>query len=179
MAAPQLPDPVKLFLAILWTDPSALESAFDQLCRNWGQFDFVGPDHPFEQTDYYEQEMGSELKRRLVAFDQLVPPEMIGPAKLATNEIEDRLSQMNHRRVNLDIGYLDHNKIVLASCKSAGQKIHLGNGIYADLVARYSHGEYRPFEWTFPDFKEGRYHAELSEIRRRYLAQLKQLRGRT
>ena len=75
--------------------------------------------------------------------------------------------------MNLDIGYLDHNKIVLASVKYAGQKIHLGDGIYADLIARYRGGRYQPFEWTVPDFRDGRYDGELAQIRRTYLNQLR------
>ena len=74
--------------------------------------------------------------------------------------------------VNLDAGYLDHNKIVLASFKGAGQKIYLGNGVWADFIARYSKGRYHPFDWTFPDFKDGRYDLELSQIRAIYRKQI-------
>jgi hypothetical protein len=177
LAKPIPVEPVKLFVAILWSDEKFLQEALDHLREKWGKIDFSGPDHPFDITDYYEPEMGKELKRRLVSFSELVNPESIREAKLICNEIEESLKGNSGRRVNLDIGYLDHNKVVLASAKAAGQKIYLGDGIYADLIARYSKGRYQPFEWTFLDFKNGRYDKELGEIRTKYLGQLRELRA--
>lgn len=174
MARPHAVTPVKLLVAILWTDADALQAAGQELQSVWGAMDFMGVDRPFDRTDYYVEEMGAGLQRRLVAFAELTSPESLRPAKLRCNEIEDRLSTAHGRRVNLDIGYLDHNKIVLASLKYAGQKIHLGDGVYADLIARYKHGRYQPFEWTFPDFRDGRYDGELAQIRGTYLQQLRQ-----
>ncbi len=174
MAKAQDADPVKLFVAVLWARPEALQNAMAELISHWGEIDFSGSDHPFDATDYYEPEMGRDLNRRLVSFLHLVPPESLCQAKHICNEIEDRLSGGKGRLVNLDIGYLDHNKIVLASFKSAGQKIFLGNGVWADLVARYREGKYRPFEWTFPDFRDDRYGTELLRIRWTYLGQIRE-----
>jgi len=120
MARPEQVDPVKLLVAILWSDFKALDPAMEEMQSHWGQIDFVGPDHPFDVTDYYHKEMGAILQRRLVAFLKLVPPESIREAKHICNRIEDQLVGSQGRRVNLDIGYLDHNKIVLASMKAAG-----------------------------------------------------------
>lgn len=177
MAEPQAATPVKLLVAVLWANADALQAALEALQATWGRVDFAGADRPFDRTDYYLQEMGSDLQRRLIAFAELVPPESLRTAKLRCNFIEDGLRSQRGRCVNLDIGYLDHNKIVLASVKYAGQKIHLGDGVYADLVARYKHGRYQPFEWTFPDFRDGRYDGELATIRQLYLQQLRELRG--
>lgn len=177
MAAPQYPDPVKLIVAILWADVAALERAHRLLVERWGETDFVGPDQLFDKTDYYAAEMGPRLWRRLVSFTTLVPPESVKEAKVVCNRLEDELAGPAGRTVNLDVGYLDHNKLVLASCKPAGQKIHLGDGIYADLIARYAHGRYQPFEWTFPDFKDGGHDPELAQIRAIYLRQRKKLRS--
>jgi hypothetical protein len=174
MADPQLPDPVKLIVAVLWADAGARDMAIARLGEHWGEVDFVGPDRPFDATEYYVPEMGPGLFRRLLAFGTLIAPETIGEAKRVCNAIEAELAADGKRRVNLDIGYLDHNKLVLASAKNAGQKIHLGGGIYADLIARYKAGRYQPFEWTFPDFKDGRYDPELATIRQRYREQLRQ-----
>ena len=121
MAKSQEADPVKLFVAVLWAHPDALQSAVDALASCWGEIDLSGTDHPFDTTDYYEPEMGKNLKRRLISFLQLVPPDILPQAKHICNQIEDRLAGENGRLVNLDVGYLDHNKIVLASFKGAGQ----------------------------------------------------------
>ncbi|HEV3145253.1 MAG TPA: DUF4416 family protein [Gemmataceae bacterium] len=170
MALPGEPEPVKLFVAILWADAEALHLALRQMDELWGEIDFKGADHAFDITDYYQSEMGSTLFRRIVSFQQLVSPETLVEVKRACNRLEENLLGPTGRRVNLDSGYLDHNKIVLASAKGLGQKIYVGQGIYADLVARYRDGQYQPFEWTFPDFKDGRYDQELGEIRRMYLS---------
>lgn len=173
MARPRTVDPVKLLVAVLWAEQGALQNAVAELSAHWGAIDFVGSDHAFDMTDYYEPEMGLRLNRRLVSFAALAPPDCIGAAKYFSNDIEDRLAGEKGRLVNLDIGYLDHNKIVLASFKGAGQKIYLKDGVWADLVARYRDGRYCPFEWTFPDFRDGRYDEELVLIRRIYMEQLR------
>ncbi len=173
MAKPQLVEPVKLLVAVLWSDQTVLHKALTQIQERWGAIDFNGQDRPFDVTDYYQPEMGLDIKRRLVSFSELIAPEAIVAAKLNCNDIEGALCRKQRRRVNLDAGYLDHSKFVLASCKFAGQKIHLGKGVYADLMARYQAGRYRPFEWTFPDFRDGRYDTELNQIRLTYLGQLR------
>jgi hypothetical protein len=175
LAAPQTVDPVKLFVAALWSEPEALQKAIAELSSRYGEVDFTGADYAFDRTDYYESEMGLRLSRRLISFATLVSPDRLCQAKHFSNEIELALSGLCGRLVNLDIGYLDHNKIVLASFKGAGQKIYLKDGVWADLVARYREGRFRPFEWTFPDFRDGRYDEELLKIRRIYLEQLRRL----
>ncbi len=176
MAEPQFVEPVKLLVAILWSDLKILHQALAQMQERWGTIDFNGPDRPFDVTDYYQAEMGVDIRRRLVSFSELIAPEDIVAAKLSCNDLEGELSPQHCRRVNLDAGYLDHSKFVLASCKFAGQKIHLGKGVYADLMARYQAGRYQPFEWTFPDFRDGRYDDELNHIRLTYLGQLRSLK---
>jgi len=178
MVTTTAPEPVKYFVAILWSDAAALTEAKVQLVRRFRAIDFEGPDRAFDLTDYYEKEMGTPLARRLAAFGPLRTPEKLAAGKRACIAIEQALAGPKGRRVNLDIGYLDHNKIVLASVKAAGQKIYLSKGIYADLIARYAQGAYQPFPWTFPDFKDGRYNPELAELRNLYLRQIKAWRER-
>ena len=171
------PLPIKYFVAILFRTPDALALAKHELVTVWGAFDFEGQDHLFDITTYYEPEMGSPLYRRLVAFARLRLPTELAEMKIRCNFLEDTLAIDGRRIFNLDAGYLDHNKIVLASAKGAGQKIYLDQGIYADLVGRYKAGRYQPFDWTFPDFRDGRYDRELLTIRRNYLEQMRKWRA--
>jgi len=177
VAETQAVSPVKLIAAILFQADISLPRVLEVLRNEWGTLDFQGSDRRFDITDYYLSEMGEPLNRRIVSFEKLVPPESIRQAKLRSNDLErslvQELSTSGKRAVNLDVGYLDHAKIVLASVKFAGQKIHLGDGIYADLIGRYARGRYQPFEWTFPDFRDGRYDEELGQIRTIYLRQLR------
>jgi hypothetical protein len=177
VAGPSAPEPVKYFVALLWADAALLPEVQTRLAERFGAIEFEGPDRAFDLTDYYEAELGTNLSRRLVAFEPLASPEELPAAKLACMAMENELAGPRGRRVNLDLGYLDHNKIVLASVKPAGQKIYLSGGIYADLVARYAEGRYQPFAWTFPDFKDGRYDTELATLRTRYLEQTKRWRA--
>lgn len=176
MAQPRDIDPVKLFVALLWAGEEALGAALERLRLRWGAIDFIGADRPFDLTGYYEPEMGAGLRRRLVSFEPLVPPGRLVAAKHESNALEAELAVGRGRRVNLDVGYLDLHKIVLASFKGAGQKLYLADGVWADLAARYRAGRYQPFEWTFPDFSDGRYDGDLAEIRARYRRQLAVLR---
>ncbi len=164
-------EPVKLLVALLWADAGYRDRALADLEIRWGPIDFSGADHLFDVTDFYEKEMGPSLQRRLVSFSRMIPPESLPEAKLACNRIEEQLARRGRRRVNLDAGYLDHSKVVLASMKFAGQKIHLGQGVYADLMSRYRKGRYRPLEWAFPDLRDGRYDGDLARIRELYMGQ--------
>jgi len=169
---PEPPERVKFLAAVLWKEPAALADALERAQSLWGALDFAGPDRPFDLTDYYETEMGKDLQKRLVSFAPLFASERLAEAKLAAIEIENALRRPSGRLVNLDVGYMDVHKVVLASIKYGGPKVHLGSGIYADLVCRYALGRFHPFDWTFADVKSGRYDEELVQIREKYKAAL-------
>ena len=173
MAPVQPPLPVKYFIAALFSDKAQLDRAREMIVEKWGEIDFEGTDHLFDVTDYYASEMGSSVYRRNLSVEKLYMPDVIVEMKLWCNECEQLLSREGKRLVNLDAGYLDHNKVLLASAKEAGQKVYLDKGIYADLAGRYKAGKYQPFEWSFPDYRDGRYDSELLEMRSTYMKQVR------
>lgn len=165
MAEPTPAEPVKLIVGILWSDAGRRTLAIDRLESLFGPIDYQGADHLFHDTDFYDREMGGPIYRRIVSHRNLIPPESLTERKCQTNRLEDELREVGARRVNLDAGYLDLHKVVLASMKPAGQKIPLADGVYADLTLRFARGAYQPLEWTFLDWRDGRYGSDLLAVR--------------
>jgi hypothetical protein len=176
MAGITLPAPVKLFLVTLHQDEALLNEAIGKFSESWGEADFESEDFPFEETDYYQKEMGGGLKRRFYSFSKLILPDQIVDAKLQSNRIEEELAKDGSRQVNLDPGYLDTYKVVLASAKFGGQKIYMRDGIYADMTLTMYKGKWEAFLWGFPDFKSRKYDEVLNKIRDIYKGQLRGLR---
>lgn len=170
---PTAPNPVKLFCGVLYSDILLMERARSELMAQFGAIDFQSQVFPFEVSNYYRTEMGWPIWRLFCSFQQLILPNEIAKIKIACNTIEELLAVADCRKVNLDPGYMDYDKIVLASAKYNGQKIYLDHGIYADLTLRYEKGDYHPFPWSFPDFRSGQYNRTFLRIRELYKAQLK------
>jgi hypothetical protein len=162
-------EPVKYLCAILLPegfDPE--ERLYASLEKIFGRMDFRGALHPFRVSDYYEDEMGPKLSRVIVSFERLDSPKSLVGAKLRTAALEEDLLHDGSRTVNIDPGYMDYFKVVLASFKQGPQKIYMDEGVYSDPVMLYQHGAFTYLPWTFPDFKSGIYDEDLVTVRRIY-----------
>jgi len=173
MSLPTEPTPVKLFTATLYRDEQKLQQAKDILVENFGPIDYISPAFPFARSNYYADEMGEPISRIFYSFRDLIDPGDLAKIKCTTNEIEQRLAVANKRTANIDAGYLDYGKVVLASMKFHNQKIYLSGGVYADMNLLFEKGRFKPFEWTFPDFREGIYEKVLLHIRNKYKADIR------
>jgi hypothetical protein len=119
--------------------------------------------------------MGWPIFRKFVSFTNLINPKEIARIKIETNEIEERLAVEGKRKVNLDPGYMDYNKVILASAKYNSQKIYLDLGIYADPTLWYEQGKFHPYPYSFPDFKTDLYNPVFLHIRALYKGQRRKL----
>lgn len=136
--------------------------AFAKQC---GPVEVQSPWHPFTHSSYYEKEMGKSLQRCLIAFQNIFEPHRLPELKKLATELENQTSAQ--RCINVDPGYVDLFKVVLASRKSGGQKIALTSEVFAYTLLRYEKGTWHPFRWTYPDFKEETYYQDLLKIRER------------
>jgi len=167
------PRPVKHFAGILYREDADLALVRARLEKEFGPIDYASDSFPFQVTSYYEREMGADLKRVFLSFARLINPGELASIKVKTNRLEEESSQGGNRRVNLDPGYLDFFKIVLASGKPTGQKIYLDQGVYADLTLYYDKG-WKPYNWGFPDFRAGTYDQVFTIIRNLYKRQCRE-----
>jgi len=173
LSKPREPDPVKLFVSVIAADRGRMAEVIGELAGAFGQPDFVSEVLPFEYTDYYTAEMGTGLVRRFVTFERLIGPEELPAVKLCTNALEERFSEGGARRVNIDPGYLARQHFILATGKGYSHRPYIGRGIYADLTLEYRRETYRPFEWTYPDYRAPETLEMLNGLRKRYVIQLK------
>ncbi|HSR13168.1 MAG TPA: DUF4416 family protein [Thermodesulfobacteriota bacterium] len=147
------PQDVKLVMSLLARRDEDLAPALSAADGEYGPVDFVSERLPFDFTDYYEAEMGAELKRRIVSFGPLLPSDRLVRVKHWANEQESRTAdEKGDRRVNIDPGFLSESKFVLATGKDYTHRIYLGEGVYGDLTLTYRKGDFSPLPWTYPDY---------------------------
>lgn len=128
---------------------------------------------PFSFTDYYLPELGPDLKRKFLSFGSLIHPKRLAEIKSLTNELERRFQRQKGKRgINIDPGYLEAGKLVLATTKNQQHRIYLGKGIYAEVTLRFRKGRFEPWEWTYPDYRSRAYIDFFTKARKLYLEQL-------
>jgi hypothetical protein len=154
MGTANKPQQIMFFTSILFRRNEDLLKALSMLSAQIGAIEKQTPIAPFLHTNYYEKEMGKDLMRTYALFGTLAERESLPEIKLITNEIEQSFASGGKRTINIDPGYVALEHVILATTKGYAHRVHLKNGIYADLTLMYRNGTYRPLEWTYPDYAE-------------------------
>ena len=172
------PLPVKLFVGVLTSLPQIVPKAESRLVELFGAVDLRSESFLFDRTHYYDEEMGTPIYRCFLSFEKLIEPSEIAAAKVKTNELEPAFASdypSIQRPINLDPGYLEQSKIVLASTKNFYHRLLISEKIYAEVTLHFKEGAWHSFPWTFPDFKTNRYHPFFTTLRDLYRDQLSQM----
>jgi hypothetical protein len=178
MAEIRTPLPVKLFVGVLTSLPELAPKAEERLVSLFGPVDVRSESFPFDMTGYYDEEMGRPIRRCFFSFSELIQAPALSEIKVKTNDLESVFASESNsipRPVNLDPGYVEQSKVVLASTKNFYHRILVSGGIYAEVTLHYEDGQWRSFPWTFPDFKTDRYHPFFTSVREVYRHQLSQM----
>jgi hypothetical protein len=170
-----MPLPVKLICGLLAPTPQQLETGRMALEVPFGPIETASEVIPFTYTDYYAREMGATLVRQFVAFAELIDPGRLAEIKNNTIEIENSLAkgeaQQRCRTLNLDPGYLDAAKLVLASTKDYSHRIYLRAGIYAELTLSFNRQGCLFYPWTYADYRTPVCTDFFLRVRRRFIAE--------
>ncbi len=164
---------VKIITGLIFNDPGILKAALEALSEKCGDVDSESEIFPFDFTDYYNAEMGEGLKRKFVSFKRPLGIEDIHSLKFFTNGLEKRLSSNGRRRINIDPGYLTCGKLVLLTTKDYVHRIHLKEKIYAEVTLFFEDGTYRPWKWTYPDYRTAGYIEYFNRVRDIYAQDIK------
>ena len=167
--------PVKLICAVLFAPPADINKAIADLENRFGKMDHESRVFDFDFTDYYSNEIGENLRKQFLSFDKLVMPDQLADIKNSTGEIESKYLTNGKRTINLDPGYLEESKLILASTKNFSHRIYLGDGIWAELTLSYAGGKFVTHPWTYPDYQTQLAYEFLRKVREIYIRQLKEL----
>ena len=170
---------MKLICGFIFSGPEVIQQAVQRLQVQLGPIDVQSEIFLFSHTEYYRKEMGEGLGRMFVAFSRLIRRERLAEMKLLTNGLEENLSQeiksLKRRRINIDPGYLEASKLVLASTKNFSHRIYLGRGIYAEVTLQYRQNRFQALPWTYPDYQTHQVLSFLQRARQVYMRQVSEV----
>ncbi len=170
------PKPVKLIVGMLSRQEEMFDLAERRMQPLWGTMDLHSEILPFTQTRYYEKQMGIGLLRKFVSFAELIDPGRLAAIKHQSNALEAELAQTPagrslgvERPINLDPGYVDPSKLVLATTKNYSHRIYIGENMYAEATLHFTRGQWQNWPYTYPDYASGDYIPFLTQVRKTLL----------
>lgn len=168
----------KLIVGVIYHEKNILEQALKRLISEFGEIEDVSEEFSFSEdfSTYYDDEVGGECLRRIYSFKDTVDPSRQAEIKTITNTIEAELSIDGKRKINLDPGFINHGRLLLATTKATGFRIPLSNGIYTELTLFWARGGWQKLPWTYRDYQSERVQNFITEVRKKYLAQRRENR---
>jgi len=163
------PQPATLIVGMLSAFPELFDVAEEILAREFGPVARRSETFDFNFTHYYGSEMGEGIKRKFLAFERMIEPDEIAAIKDRTNHIEQDITSKYPRgvgrSVNLDPGYIDAGKLVLATVKDQAHRLYLHDGIYGEVTLYWKHGRWEAWPWTYADYRSEGYQRFLAQVR--------------
>ncbi len=167
----------KLIIGFIYNKEETFLKALDRIKENFGEVDFSTEEFSFsdEFSNYYDNELGGEGKRKILSFETLIDPSLQAQIKIFTNNLETEFADEGGRKVNIDPGFLSHGRLLLATTKKTGFRIPLSDGIYTELTLFYARGAWQKLPWTYRDYQSERVQNFLTVVRKKYLEQRKEM----
>lgn len=142
-----------VFTGIIYSNKEKMEKSRLWIEENIGKIVYETEHIPFNFTDYYNEEMGEDLKRFWIGTDRIIFENELVYMKKSTVEFEKQISINGKRKVNIDPGGIGISRVVLVTTKNYSHRIYLGNGIYGEVTLIYKNKRFQELPWTYPDYK--------------------------
>ena len=179
--------PAKLFFALMARSAELFAECEKRIEADYGPIDLRTETFSFDPyTDYYSREFGTGLLKRIVALEKLIQTEDLVDVKIRTNNLEFQLSEPiaspaltnsenANRQINIDPGYLNLSKVVLATTKDQAHRLYIARGIFEEITLSYRRvpAGYQPNPWTYPDYRDPVRLDFFGQLRQIYTRQLK------
>ncbi len=176
MSTPRQPDPAKLFFAVLSSQDAPIEELRHRLSLEFSAIQHELEPYAMTDSDYYVPEMGAHLQKTIWVCAQSIDPAELVDIKLHTNRLEAHYAGKRGRRVNIDPGYLDLARVVLATGKNNAHRLYIASGIYEEITLLWKRREgYQPLPWTYPDYRRAEVLNFLNLARESFHEELRQL----
>ena len=174
MGAIKDPPYVLFLIAAFSRDLAVLEEGRARAVEEFGPIALQSPLFRVDDfTDYYVEEMGRDIHKQLWCFENPIDPARLAAIKVQTNGWEEefandsRWQTVSVRPINLDPGYIDLGKLILASTKDHSHRIYLQQGIFAETTLIYRGKQWQALPWSYPDYQSPEYQKFLTECRNR------------
>ncbi len=147
-----LPTITKIFFGLIYREPEQYEKMIENII-SIAPVDVESIEIPFDFTDYYKKELGSNLIRKWISIDKKIPENELVHLKQTSIEWEKNLSKDKKRKVNCDPGGISLSRVILVTTKNYSHRIYMGNGIYSEITLIFKNKNFTPLEWTYPDYR--------------------------
>jgi hypothetical protein len=168
------PSAVSLFIGFMFQSTVKTGEILDMFRQRFGDIEFSYGPTPFLFTEYYKEEMGTDLRKMYLTFRRRIRRDELAAIKIFSNDLERAFCSGGFRTINIDPGYVARDKLVLASTKDFYHRIYLSQGVFAEVTLHYRRGKFRFFSWTYPDYKDEAFLAFLERTRARLVKELRQ-----
>lgn len=161
----------KMIIGVIYHDKQIYDEVKAILEDEFGPIDDMSEEFSFSEefSTYYDDEIGGEGMRVILSFRDTVDASRQSEIKTYTNSLEGKYSVLGQRKINLDPGFMNHGRLMLATTKPTGFRIPLKDGIYTELTLFYARGGWQIFPWTYRDYRSERVQRFLTRIRKSYL----------
>lgn len=156
-----------LIIACMYGDFNIYEEALKDIVENFNSIKIIGEEYLFSHSIYYKEEMGGNLKKRFLVFENTIERDYIVDVKKITDKIEKKYLDSNgNRKINLDPAILTLENFILTTNKNFTHRIYLKDGVFADLTLIYQKKKgYGELPWTYADYSSVETKTFLNNVR--------------